>query len=57
MQEIPCEHRFMLNWHRETEKIKYFDYIHKYMMDIHTTYVSLGCIAAIDSPLTTTYLQ
>ena len=28
MQEIPCEHRFMLNWQRETVKIKYFDYVH-----------------------------
>ena len=28
MQEIPCEHRFMLNWQRETVKIKYLDYIH-----------------------------
>ena len=28
MQEIPCEHRFMLNWQRETVKIKHFDYIH-----------------------------
>ena len=26
MQEIPCEHRFMLNWQRETVKIKHFIY-------------------------------
>ena len=32
MQEIPCEHRFMLNWHRETVKVKYLDYIHEKSM-------------------------
>ena len=42
MQEIPCEHRFMLNWHRETVKIKYFDYIHEKSTLLTTTYYTQG---------------
>ena len=39
MQEIPCEHRFMLNWQRETVKIKYFDYVHDGILcqNVHIT--------------------
>ena len=40
MQEIPCEHRFMLNWQRETVKIKYFDYIHVVLKtSLHDGYI------------------